>query len=623
MVDLSGSTAYLYDSRDRLTNRVETWTAGPSVMLKYRYDGNGNLTNLWSSSSNGVTNVYQYDALNRLTNVIGPTSSLSQYGYDGVGNLQWLRYGNGVTNLYQYDSLNRLTNCVWYTNGVAVASFYYQLASAGSRTNLTETVNSTGRTYQWQYDPLYRLTNENVSASPAGSLGYAYDPVGNRTSRAGTLGLLTAQSFAYGTNDWVKTNAYDSNGNTLWATNGTPVGPYNYDVENHLTNFGSAYFSYNGDGLRVKKVVSGTTNYYLLDDRNPTGYAQALEEWTSTGTPTLSKVYNYGLALISQRNAVAPLSTNYFVFDGHGSTRMLTDSSGIAQNAFAFDAFGNLIASNATPATAYLYCGEQFDSDLGLYYLRARYFNPQTGRFWTMDSFEGNQQDPLSLHKYLYAADNAVNMVDPLGKWATFLHKMAIKDDLKGLLSDEDISILCEMQDEVDGKANQHAKDSFMHAMRDGEHKQTPDAAKQLANNRIKGLLTDARASEAKGGKGNHQDAMRQLGRAMHTLQDSTSPAHHGFQPWYDYPGATANPCEWIHGAKESIYPGTWSWLGTATLGAYNYFTGSSQMPADFFARLGADSIGDEFLHKFHIPYDSLQGFNINLSISDIAGFAF
>jgi RHS repeat-associated protein len=74
-----------------------------------------------------------------------------------------------------------------------------------------------------------------------------------------------------------------------------------------------------------------------------------------------------------------------------------------------------LIASNAAPQTAYLYCGEQFDSDLGLYYLRARYLNPNTGRFWTMDTYEGDNKDPLSLHKYLYCRGNPVNGIDPSG----------------------------------------------------------------------------------------------------------------------------------------------------------------------------------------------------------------
>src|SRR5208337_4021408 len=68
-----------------------------------------------------------------------------------------------------------------------------------------------------------------------------------------------------------------------------------------------------------------------------------------------------------------------------------------------------------SPATLYLYCGEQFDPDLGFYYLRARYLNPNSGRFWTMDTFEGDQEDPLSLHKYLYGEDNPVDNSDPSG----------------------------------------------------------------------------------------------------------------------------------------------------------------------------------------------------------------
>src|SRR6185436_1637533 len=57
----------------------------------------------------------------------------------------------------------------------------------------------------------------------------------------------------------------------------------------------------------------------------------------------------------------------------------------------------------------------QWDPDLHLYYNRARYLDVDRGRFWTMDSYEGSQQDPLSLHKYLYAHDNPVNGIDPSG----------------------------------------------------------------------------------------------------------------------------------------------------------------------------------------------------------------
>jgi len=117
--------------------------------------------------------------------------------------------------------------------------------------------------------------------------------------------------------------------------------------------------------------------------------------------------------LISQR--VPNTSTNYFIYDGHGSTRALTDNAGTVKNVFTYDAYGTLIASNTTAQTFYLYSGEQFDPDLGQYYLRARTYNPGTGRFWTMDTSEGNKNDPLSLHRYLYCKDGPIEGVDPSG----------------------------------------------------------------------------------------------------------------------------------------------------------------------------------------------------------------
>jgi RHS repeat-associated protein len=82
---------------------------------------------------------------------------------------------------------------------------------------------------------------------------------------------------------------------------------------------------------------------------------------------------------------------------------------------YDYDAFGNLIHSTGTTLNNYLFAGEQFDPDLNLYYNRARYLRTSTGRFWNMDTEEGNDQDPLSVHKYLYAEDDAVNNLDPSG----------------------------------------------------------------------------------------------------------------------------------------------------------------------------------------------------------------
>src|SRR5579885_2908853 len=117
---------------------------------------------------------------------------------------------------------------------------------------------------------------------------------------------------------------------------------------------------------------------------------------------------------------------SYYLYDGHGSVRALADTSGNVTDTYDYDAFGNLIHSTFTsvPPLAnvvspspnnYLYSGEQFDPDLNLYYNRARYLNVSTGRFWSMDAFEGVGTDPFSLHRYLYASDEPVGGVDPGG----------------------------------------------------------------------------------------------------------------------------------------------------------------------------------------------------------------
>ena len=93
----------------------------------------------------------------------------------------------------------------------------------------------------------------------------------------------------------------------------------------------------------------------------------------------------------------------------------LTDEGGSVTDTYTFDAFGNLTSSTGDTENSYLYRGEQFDSFTGLYYLRARYMNPSTGTFITMDEYAGSVFEPLSLHKYLYANANPVMNSDPTG----------------------------------------------------------------------------------------------------------------------------------------------------------------------------------------------------------------
>ena len=106
---------------------------------------------------------------------------------------------------------------------------------------------------------------------------------------------------------------------------------------------------------------------------------------------------------------------SYYHTDGLGSTRTLTNSAQTVTDTYTYDAFGLLLAQTGTTDNSYLYRGEQFDQELGFYYLRARYMNPALGRFVTMDTFAGSNTDPISLHKYLYANANPITYSDPSG----------------------------------------------------------------------------------------------------------------------------------------------------------------------------------------------------------------
>jgi RHS repeat-associated protein len=417
MSDSSGTYAYAYDQRDRLKTNTT-----PQGALRYTYDSNGNMLTIRSLTPNGTDLTYQYDALNRLTNVSdarlsGMAANNTTYGFDAVGNLQRYSYPNGLTNLYQFDSLNRLTNLIWKHSGNARADFAYRLGLAGNRTNLSETVDGTLRSFSWSYDALYRLTAETISgASPSGTLGYNYDQVGNRTNRSGSIGSVGAATYAYGSNDWLTTEFYDKNGNTTNSAGGT----YRYDYANRLTNYvngtTNVSITYNADGDRVSKTVNGSMTVYLVDRRNLTGYCQVLEELTVSGTITnVAKTYTYGLDLISQLQ-ISPLLITFYGYDGHGSARFLTGTNGVITDTYAYDAYGTLITSVGSVVNDYLYVGEQWDKHLNLYFFRQRYNNPATGRFLTSDSFEGNLFDPLSLHKYLYAHADPVNKLDPTGQ---------------------------------------------------------------------------------------------------------------------------------------------------------------------------------------------------------------
>jgi RHS repeat-associated protein len=173
---------------------------------------------------------------------------------------------------------------------------------------------------------------------------------------------------------------------------------------------------YDGDGNREAKNIGSTTTRYLMDDLNPTGYPQVVEEVVNAA---VQRTYTYGLQRISQYQPInSTWTASYYGYDGTGNVRFLTDSNGTITDLYDYDGWGNAVNTSGSTPNLYLYRGEQYDSDLTLYYLRARYFNSLTGRFVTRDTNRGTIHDAASFHRYLYGAANPTNRTDP--HWLSF-----------------------------------------------------------------------------------------------------------------------------------------------------------------------------------------------------------
>ena len=224
---------------------------------------------------------------------------------------------NNTAEIRTYDELNRLIflkNISIDPNNQEeldiISSYEYTLDSVGNRISVEE---QDGRIVNYDYDNLYRLTQEKITnGNTVHTSDYTYDAIGNRLSRYDSeLGLTT---YTYNDNDWllteetngeVATYTYDNNGNTLSKVKGVNDKiNYTWDNENRLigaeitteTGTTSTEYKYNADGVRVASIVDGVETRYLVDaNRN---YAQVLEEYTADGDVEVA--YVYGHDLISQ-----------------------------------------------------------------------------------------------------------------------------------------------------------------------------------------------------------------------------------------------------------------------------------------------------------------------------------
>ena len=162
-------------------------------------------------------------------------------------------------------------------------------------------------------------------------------------------------------------------------------------------------FKYDPFGRRIEKSSSTTTSVFAYDGDN------LIEETNSSGTVVArySQTDNIDEPLAMLRSS----ATSYYQADGLGSVTSLSNGAGALAQTYTFDSFGKQTASSGSLVNSFQYTGREFDTETGLYYYRARYYDPAEGRFLGEDPI----QFVGGINFYRYVSNDSINFRDPLG----------------------------------------------------------------------------------------------------------------------------------------------------------------------------------------------------------------
>ena len=474
-------TTYAYDVASRLKTVVEdldpSSTLDTPLTTTHAYDLIGNLDRI--DLPNGVITDYVFDSLNRLDKMtdFGPDPSpndlsnnpkLTEFDYsvraDGkriaATETFWLdSNGDTITEphvnqlSWTYDNAGRMTDEVinHFDNALdQTEHFVYDLV--GNRRTLTKDLVNNGTTDEaitYLYDSNDRLNTESLDKDVSLANG-----VDQTTSYGYTRTQQSSKSVVDDTTSQAVSNmtmTYDLQGLLSRVVMETLSG-------GSVTNRKLITYDYDSTGIRISSEqfddanLNGTFSAsektgrieYLVDHLNFTGHQQVVKETTYNGLGIRVKTIEYSIVhdevvqtvtLYDGSGNVTSEQIQVFGHDGHGSVRVLFDLAATILQAFTFDAYGQLVAihngaaqfvSNdaANALTSLLYSGEQFDARINQQYLRARFYDPATGRFNRLDPFSGDLESPQSLHKYSYTSGDPIQFGDPTGMFEGLIGMM-------------------------------------------------------------------------------------------------------------------------------------------------------------------------------------------------------
>ncbi|MFO7871732.1 MAG: RHS repeat-associated core domain-containing protein [Kiritimatiellia bacterium] len=463
----AGSADYSYDAAERVTD-IDTSDGS----FDYTCNTNNGLISKVACTNTGGRVDYTYDEMDRITGITWKDSSGNvlksfSYTYNNAGMITGVELDSGQDLQYTYDDLDRLTGEERLSSGgQTIYDIGYGYDSVGNRTG--KTIDGTGIDYSFNYGP-----NGNRLSSWTTTLSQGrIDVVGNSTELIGTnsaLGQLYVSNTVKrtpeveGTNYWaydmpvglgtqqVVAAIGDEAGNVSYDTNTVIVaiatnGSYSYSSAGCITNivydnsdgtsdtnsisWNQQYqitsmatngvtaesFQYDALGRRTRVVSGGTTNYLVYDG------IHVVAEVDASGN--LQKSYTWGPGidnLLAFTDYTGGSTNTYYALTDHlGTVHAVTDENGNIVESYRFDAWGrvlgvydgdNQVLSESAIGNNYLWQGRWYSWDTGMYYFRARWYDPITGRWLS--------KDPIGisggLNQYAVMGNNPVNFRDPFG----------------------------------------------------------------------------------------------------------------------------------------------------------------------------------------------------------------
>lgn len=419
---------YSYDNLDRVTSMV--YKKGSEVLesYTYKYDKNSQLTEKTEVNNTpktehdrtNVTKAYTYNALGQLakTEVTdhkdGDKKETISYEYDKVGNRT--KKGKGSTQTtYTYNGLDQLLTAVTERDGEQERTVSYEYDVNGNQ--VKESDSKSQVTTVNEYDAENRLSKavitmpeseplpgDTAESESGAATGQASEPTSGQEPEAGGDATESGNRVKTITQE----NLYNGDGQRIRKSEGAKETHYFYQ---------DGVVSYTVEGKKETKAVQnllGLEGNVILAERAVEISGEMTSGGTASGGTASEGAAEDGTASEGTKNG----SFGYYLYNKNvqGSTTSVLNGNGTGELSYEYDDFGETeVNGNSVFKNEICYTGGIYDEATGLYYLNARYYDPENGRFLTEDTYRGELNEPDTLHLYAYCKNNPINYVDPSG----------------------------------------------------------------------------------------------------------------------------------------------------------------------------------------------------------------